>query len=191
MKGHLVLALVLFVGILLGTVTAQQAIGGRFGLTTQSKGPWTVWPTAVQPRIDPYTRAHQLFYAFLPPNRFETLEFEARIDSDGRGLDENCTYRVRGPMPRARWWSLLAVSGDRQSEEPEHRSHGLIAQQVVYEPDGTFQVVLSSEPQTGNWIKPPDSGPPVLLMRLYSPEPALRRGPLGGDLPAVERQVCR
>lgn len=191
MRGHLVLALVFFAGTLLGIVTAQQAIGGRYALTIQSKGPWTVWPTAVQPRIDPYTRAHQLSYAFLPPNRFETLEYEAQSDSDGRMLDESCSYVLSGPMPKARWWTLQAVSAEKEIGSPEENTQGLISQEVVYEPDGTFRVVLSSEPQPGNWLKPPDSGPPVLLLRFHSPEAALRRNPLAASLPVVERRACR
>jgi hypothetical protein len=191
LKGYLVLAAICFAGTVLGLMTAQQAIGGRYAVANQSKGPWTVWPAAVQPRIDPYTRAHLLSDTLLPSNRFETLELEARVDSAGRALDENCSYVVSGAMPKTRWWSILAVSGERQLEEAAEASNGLIAQQLVYGPDGTFQIVLSSEPQSGNWIRPPESGPPVLLIRLYSPEPALRRDPLAGDLPVIERQVCR
>jgi hypothetical protein len=191
LKGYLVLALACFLGTTLGLLTAQQAVGGRYGIASQTQGPWTVWPSALQPRIDPYTRAHHVAYALLPSNRFETLEYEARTDSTGRPLDANCTYEVAGPMPAARWWSMQVLSAEDQSSATTATSNGLIAQQVVYEPDGTFRIVLSSDPQPGNWIQPVERGRLVMLLRFYSPAPALRRSPLSGTLPAVERQVCR
>ena len=53
------------------------------------------------------------------------------------------------------------------------------------------RISVSRELQAGNWLRPPDSGDLVLIMRLYTPaDPVLRR-PLETDLPSVERQVCR
>jgi hypothetical protein len=79
-----------------------------------------------QSRIDPYTRAHHLSYGLVPSNRFDTVEYEARVDDAGRSLDGDCTYLVSGPMPRARWWSLSALSsarsgGNRKRAAPRAR----------------------------------------------------------------------
>jgi hypothetical protein len=66
-----------FIGTLLGLITAQQAISGRYGIVSETKGAWTVWPRPADARIDPYTRAHHLSYGLVPSNRFDTVEYEA------------------------------------------------------------------------------------------------------------------
>lgn len=180
-----------FAGTLLGLVTAQHAVSGRYGVVSESKGTWTAWPSAATVKIDPYTRAHHLSYGRVPSNRFETVEYEARVDDAGQTLDDNCTYVVSGPMPRARWWSVSALTlGEPASAESEP-GHGLVSRQLVYEADRSFRIVVSRQLQPGNWLRPPESGELVLLIRLYTPDPALRRSPLAADLPSVERQVCR
>jgi hypothetical protein len=183
---------VCLIGALLGLVSAQQMIAGTFGIIAQSKGPWRVWLVAGSPKADPYTRAHFLLAGRLSMGVFETLEYETRVDAGGSRLDADCTYAITGSMAKARWWSLAALpkEGARPIETDPGR-HGLVAQRVVYEPDGTFKATLSREPQPGNWFKPSGSGKLVLLYRLYNPDPALRTAPLTADLPKVEREVCR
>ncbi len=180
-----------FVGTLIGLITAQQAISGRYGVVSETKGAWTAWPGAANPRIDPYTRAHHLSYKLLPSNRFDTVEYEARVDDAGRSLNGDCTYVVSGLMPRARWWSLSVLTSGAQAATASEQRHGLVSRQLVYEPDNSFRVVVSRELHAGNWLSPPQIGQPVLLMRLYTPEPALLRSPLAAELPSIERLVCR
>lgn len=191
MKGLVKIAALAFLGALIGLVTAQSAISGRFGMVAQSKGPWTVWPDFGKPKIDPYTRAHHLSYGLLPANRFESLEYQARVDNSGRVLDGECSYLITGPMPEARWWSLSTAPGDGEDEADSTARQGIVSRQLIYEADQAFRVVLSPEFEAGNWIQPPDSGEVVLLFRLYTPDPALRRNALAAELPSIERQVCR
>lgn len=191
MKGFAKFAGFCFAGSLLGLITAQQAIGDRYGFVSQSKGAWTVWPTIAEPKIDPYTRAHHLSHGLLPSNRFETLEFEARVDDAGRALDGDCTYVVSGPMPRTRWWSLTAVQAEAGEAIISEPHHGLISQHLVYEPDGSFKIVVGPERAAGNWLHSAGGRSLILLLRLYTPESALRRNPLGADVPAIEREECR
>ena len=180
-----------FVGTLLGLITAQHAVSGRYGVVSDAKGAWTVWPRATDAKIDPYTRAHHLSHGLVPSNRFDTVEYEARVDGTGRTLDEDCTYLVSGPMPQARWWSLSALASGDDAETESDSRHGLVSGQLVFEADQSFRVAVSRELQAGNWLRPPESGQLVLLLRLYTPASAVLRRPLAAELPSIERQVCR
>ena len=191
MKGLVWFVAFCFVGTLLGLITAQHAVSGRYGVVAETSGAWTAWPRAADARIDPYTRAHYLSFGLVPSNRFDTVEYEARIDDAGRPLDENCTYLVSGVSPQARWWSMSALAMDDQAQAASEPRRGLVSGQLVYESDLSFRISVSRELQAGNWLRPPDSGDLVLLMRLYMPTNSVLRSPLDADLPSVERQVCR
>lgn len=191
MRGLVWLVAFCFIGTLVGLVTAQHAVSGRYGVVAETKGAWTAWTRAAEARLDPYTRAHHLSYGLVPSNRFETLEYEARVDDAGRPLDEDCTYVVSGSIPQARWWSLSALAPDGQAEMAGEPRRGLVSGELVYEADQSFRIGVSRELQPGNWLRPSDSGDLILLMRLYSPATAVLRSPLAADLPSIERRVCR
>jgi hypothetical protein len=180
-----------FIGTLAGLVTAQHAVSGRFGIVSATKGAWTVWPRAADTRIDPYTRAHQLAFGLIPSNRFDTVEYEARMHDAGRTLDDDCIYLLSGPAPQARWWSLSALALEDRSEAASEPRDGLVSGELIYEADRSFRVTLSRELQTGNWLRPPEGGPLVLNLRLYTPAAAVLHHPLTAQLPSIERQVCR
>ncbi len=190
MRGVIKLAAVLLVGALIGLITAYQMIAGRYGLVSQSKGPWTVWDQAGSPRVDPYTRAHFLLRGRLPASHFEAVELEARVDDDGKTLDADCVYAISSPKPPARWWSLSAFPEDAGRATEPLSEASLIAQRVVYEPDGSFRATLSPEVRPGNWFKPASDGDLVLRYRLYNPDPAYRSAPLQGAVPSIKREVC-
>ncbi|MFW6077128.1 MAG: DUF1214 domain-containing protein [Hyphomicrobiales bacterium] len=191
MKGLVWFVAFCFVGTLIGLITAQHAVSGRYGVVAETKGAWTVWPRAASSRIDPYTRAHHLSYGLVPSNRFDTVEYEAQVDDVGRPLQANCTYLVSGSNPDARWWSVSAVAPDDEAQAPSEPRQGLVSGQIVFEPDQSFRIAVSPELQAGNWLRPPESGDLVLLLRLYTPASAVLRNPLTTDLPSIERQVCR
>jgi hypothetical protein len=180
-----------FIGVLLGLVTAQHAVSGRYGVVAESRGAWTVWPNASSSSIDPYTRAHHISYGLVPSNRFDTVQYEARVDDTGRTLDEDCTYLVSGPMPQSRWWSISALALDGPSNAEDDPRDGLMSGQIVFEPDQSFRVAVSRDLQSGNWLRPPEGERMVLLMRLYTPTADVLQRPLSAKLPSVERQVCR
>jgi len=180
-----------FLGTLLGLISAQHAVSGRFGVVSETRGAWTAWPRASDARIDPYTRAHHLSFGLVPSNRFDTVEYEARVDDAGRMLDEDCIYLVRGPAPQARWWSVSALASEEEAEAVSDPRHGLVSGQLIYESDRSFRVMVSRQLQAGNWLRPPETDQLVLLLRLYTPAPAVLQRPLAAELPSIERQVCQ
>lgn len=191
MRGLLWFVAFCFFGTLLGLVTAQHAVSGRFGVVSETKGPWIAWPRASDAKIDPYTRAHHLSFGLVPFDRFDTVEYEARIDDAGRSLNGDCIYLVRGSAPQARWWSLSAVALDDRTEAVSEPRDGLVSGQLIYEADRNFRVTVSRELQAGNWLRPPEAGQFVLHLRLYTPAAAVLQRPLTVELPSIERQVCQ
>lgn len=191
MRGLLWFVAFCFLGTLLGLVSAEHAVSGRIGIVSETKGAWTAWPRAADARIDPYTRAHHLSFGLVPSNRFDTVEYEARMDDAGRALDADCIYVVSGPAPQARWWSLSALALDDRAEMVSEPHVGLVSGQLIYEADRSFRVTVSRELQAGNWLRPPEGGPLVMNLRLYTPAAAVLQRPLSAELPSVERQVCQ
>jgi hypothetical protein len=129
----------------------------------------------------------------VPSNRFDTVQYEARVDDTGRTLDEDCTYLVSGPMPRSRWWSISALALDDQpdAEAADDPRRGLMSGEVVLEPDQSFRIAVSRDLHSGNWLRPPAGGQFVLLMRLYTPAADVLRRPLSTDTPSIQRRACR
>ncbi len=191
MRGLLWFVAFCFIGTLLGLVTAQHAVSGRLPLVSETKGAWTAWPRAADARIDPYTRAHHLSYGLVPFNRFDTVEYVARIDDAGRTLDEDCVYLVSGPAPQARWWSVSALAPDDGAIAVNDQRGGLVSGQLIFEADRSFRVTVSRELQAGNWLRPSEGSQLVLHLRLYTPAAAVLQRPLTAELPSIERQVCQ
>lgn len=191
MKGLVRFLAFCFIGTLLGLISAQHAVSGRYGVVSETKRAWTAWPSSAKANIDPYTRAHYLSYGLVPSNRFETVEYEARVDDAGRVLDEDCTYLVSGSRPKARWWSVSTLATGDQAVAADEPSGGLVSGQLVFEADQSFRVAVSRELQAGNWLRPPGSGQLVLLLRLYTPAAEVLQRPLAADLPSIERQACQ
>jgi hypothetical protein len=102
MRSVIKIAAVLLVGSLIGLATAYHMLSGRYGFIAHSKGSWIVWDAAGATRVDPYTRAHFLLRGRLPISHFETVEFEARRDDEGKELDSDCVYTIAAPKPPSR-----------------------------------------------------------------------------------------
>jgi hypothetical protein len=105
-------------------------------------------------------------HGLLALSREETVCYTARSDSDGAMLDGNCTYRLEGSDPPARWWSITA-----------------------YGADGQFTVILSRARFEHNWI-PTAQGRFDLTVRLYNPRAEVIADPAHATLPSIEKLDC-
>ncbi len=178
-------------GLGLGVFSAQSLIDGYGGLFNKSSGPWTSWPTAGTRSSNPYVRAHYLTHDRLPISQFEINELEARVDDSGAQLDGNCTYDIKGPMPKTRWWSLYNFSSDSGSQTSLPKRAGIGSQQVFYQTDGSFHIKLSNEPQTGNWLIPTGDDELVLVLRHYNPGRSISNQFRFENLPTITKRDCR
>jgi hypothetical protein len=177
MGSTLRIILLLFVGSLLGFVTAQRTIdaGGR----AVAGGQWRSWNA---PSGDPYSLAHYLREGVLPPDSPQWTVYEAELDSSGAGLDGDCVYSLKGRLPQARWWRLVADAGSA-ADPLAHRSW-LESDAAVFEADGSIAIAVAPEPRAANWIEP--SGRSAMTLQFFFLEE--RKG--SGQLPPIDRISC-
>jgi len=178
-------------GLGLGVISAQMLIDGYGSFFTASHGPWVSWPTAGTRSSNPYVRAHYLVHDRLPISQFEINELEARVDSQGKPLDGNCTYEIDGVMPKTRWWSLYTFSQESSSRQTLPKRAGIGSQQIFYQNDGRFKIKLSNEPQTGNWLVPAGTDGLVIVLRHYNPTRSITNQFNFDKLPTITRGNCR
>lgn len=178
-------------GLGLGVISAQALIDGYGSFFSKNHGPWTSWPTAGTRSSNPYVRAHYLIHNRLPISQFEINELEARVDDAGAPLDANCTYEIKGLMPKARWWSLYTFSQESAHQTALPKRAGIGSQQVFYHQDGSFRIMLSTEPQTGNWLVPAGSDDLVIVLRHYNPGRSITNQFSFSNLPTITRGRCR
>ncbi len=175
----------------MGVFSAQSLIDGYGNLFNTSYGPWMSWPTAGTRSSNPYVRAHFLVQDRLPISQFEVSELEALVDNKGEDLNGNCTYEITGLTPKAQWWSVFTFSRNTGPGDLLPNRTGINSQQVIYQPDGSFKITLSSEPQPGNWIVPADGGDVVLVLRHYNPGRSIASQGKFENLPTITKRGCR
>ncbi len=143
MKLFLKLLASFVVALVLGVGSALLLLRGGLGGTI-AVGPWMTSDVIGSADADPYTRARVAIGGLLALNRSETIYFTAATDSDGEALRMQCTYKIIGSDPPARWWSITAYAADHYLiPNPQDRySYG--GNTVAREDDGSF--VISAGP---------------------------------------------
>ena len=96
-----------------GAGSAWLAVRSQLDSGGVSAGVWRTSTLAGSTDADLYTRAVIAVGALLALNRDETMYYVATTDSAGRALRSRCRYRISGPAPAARWWSVTAYAEDR------------------------------------------------------------------------------
>ena len=178
-------------GLAVGLISAQKIIGGYEGLFNKRHGPWVNWPTAGTRSSNPYVRAHFLTQNRLPISQFEVTELEAKIDSNGKTLDADCSYEISGPAQKARWWSLYTYSDNASVQGEGEQRQSIASEQLVTKSNGQFIVKLSRQPQTGNWISPSMGDNLVLVLRHYNPRQSITNQFNFKGLPTIVRKECQ
>jgi Protein of unknown function (DUF1214) len=82
-------------------------------------------------------------------------------------------YRIRGRRGSEVYLSFSVHRGDRDGHWPQGVSSDLNMQDMRFEPDGSYEVVLSAERAEGNWIPlEPDAGSVVVRFYYQNETPA-------------------
>ena len=141
---------------------------------TVAAGAWQSTVLAGSVHADPYTRARVALGGLLALGPEETVYYVATTDDAGKPLRAHCRYRVTGPAPSARWWSVTAYGDDRfLFADAEHRysinnaSPGLPPGQVTL-------VTGPTKSGAGPWLPTLGQGGLLLVLRLYQPGTAVR-----------------
>lgn len=163
------------------------------------KAPWLnpttevgVWKTnlrAGSPDANMYARASIAVNALLALGRDETMYFVASADNDGHPLRSNCSYRVTGPAPKARWWSVTAYADDMFLFDAPNKHYSLNGTSARLDTKGAFSLVLGPKQPTSDdfWVPTLGERGVVLTLRLYNPSPELQANPTSLTAPRIER----
>ena len=175
----------------LGLWSALHAVDKGLGFEAIKRGNWVAWAQAGLPDADPYTRAAFARNGELPLVGGQSIAFSTTRDDNGRALSRGCTYRLTGKAPPAQWWTLsvYGMDGKPLADDPSGRV-GFSSSEIVYRPDGSFEVVLAPTPQPGNWIPVRGEGPLRLFLRFYDTPVALGTSFEGATLPRLIGGNC-
>ncbi|MDJ1159042.1 DUF1214 domain-containing protein [Chelatococcus sp. SYSU_G07232] len=187
----LLILFALTVATLSGLGSAYLAVRDVPPFGAAVSGPWTAWPRLGARDIDPYARAVLARTADLPLGPGEGLTFSARTDDAGRPLEAGCAYRLAGPVPAARAWTLTLYDEAGRLVDNPARRHGFTSAEVLRDGAGTATLVLSRSVQSGNWLPLPQQGRFTLVLRLYDTPASASAAALDARaMPSIERTAC-
>jgi len=153
-------------------------------------GPWRANLLAGSADADPYTRARVAVGGLLALNRAETMYYVAATDSDGQPLRSRCSYRVSGPPPKARWWSLTAYAEDYFLFPNEQRRYSVNGLSAPIDAKGAFTLISGpTDPGLAElpWLPTPGDRGLMFTLRVYNPDGALQAAPASLEAPRIER----
>jgi hypothetical protein len=175
--------LALAVALGLGSAAAALWVAGA---RAPARDGWIFDERIGTAQAGPYARALVALGALLALGRDETMYWLAREDATGAPLRSRCRYRIAGPVPGARWWSVAAYADDHFLFANEAGRHAFGADAAE---GGRFEVVTGPEapdPALRAWLPTPGDRGLVLVLRLYVPADAVARDPRSLALPRVE-----
>lgn len=189
---------VVFVIVAALAIAAIMGLGTAYYLTRYEPpfgavrvGPWIAWPEIGSSAIDPYARATISRIGELSLGAGEGLAFSAYRDSAGRTLNGSCTYRVRGPVPISRAWTITVYEADGTMPPNPTGRNGFTSHELLRDLNGAAEIVLSPEAQPGNWLMSPRGANLVLMLRLYGTSVSTMTGAVeSSGLPTIDRQSC-
>lgn len=174
-----------------GILSAMWALQASAGFGAIRLGVWQAFPEAQTASADPYARSHRAKAGRLLYGSAEGLVFTATEDEQGRRLNANCTYRLHGRTPTARTWTLYAANAaGRRLPAAASRPSSFNARTVLRQQDGSFDIVISTAPQPGNWLALPQAGSFSLVLTLLDTPVAGSSGLIGLNMPELERIGC-
>lgn len=151
------------------------------------KAPWMqahvivgAWKTNLltgSPDADMYTRASVALNALLALDRDETMYFIATTDEAGHALRSNCSYRVEGVPPPARWWSVTAYADDMFLFDAPNKRYSVNGSTIPLDKEGRFAFQTGTQAGESNGLPTPGKRGLVLTLRLYNPAPSLQAAP--------------
>lgn len=174
-----------------GAASVWYALHIQKGASAIAVGAWTAFPDIGTPEADPYTSARVSREGVLALGRAEGLAFVASRDSAGRPLLRECTYRIEGSFPIARFWTLYAA--DRSLDildTGKIRPAALHSHQLLRQPDNSVHLTASARPAPGNWLLTGGTGAMFFVLTFYDTPIAASTGLSGIELPRIVRSAC-
>lgn len=177
----------LVLGIALGIASLWGAL--QFAGSSVQVNAWRADANTGSAAADPYTRLLVALTGLLALNRSETVYYEAMTDEAGERLSGNCTYRVEGTDPAARWWSITVYDADNFLLPGSHGLFSVTKNNVVRDANGTFAITLATGASGPNAI-PTGTNAFNLTLRLYNPDAAIAADLSSANLPRIIKTGC-
>ena len=191
MSGVLRIFTSLVVAACLGLALTFYSIKQDYGFDALKSGPWTAWPKIGTEDLDPYAIAALARSGELTLGSAEGISFLARTDSQGAALSARCTYRVVGPIPTTRYWTLTALTPSGELTDNTAHRLGFTSQEILRQFGAPMEIAVGPAVQPGNWLPVPSTANFVLMLRLY--DTAMSAATASGSelaLPQIERKEC-
>lgn len=185
------LVLTVAAGAILGLGLTYISIAPQPSFGAIHAGAWTAWPRIGSNAIDPYSRAAVARNGDVPLGLSEGLTFIARRDDSGAPLYGNCGYRVTGPVPAGRFWTLVPNTlGGYLIDNPAKR-YVFTSREITRSVGGDFQIFIGRTAHPGNWLPIGDIGQFQLVLRVYDTTLSATASTLDKTLmPSIVREAC-
>jgi hypothetical protein len=181
---------VVTIGLFLGLWSAWLAVRSPAPIDAIALGQWQAWPNAGTADVDPYSRARLARTGEIPLGTAEGLMLLAQTDDFGAPLTSACDYVVEGQTPPARLWTLAVEDAAGRPVKAPDGMAALGSDVLLREPDGSFTIALSRNPQPGNWIAIGGDGRFRLVVRLYDTTARIVTALTTLTMPRIERVRC-
>lgn len=189
MANYIKAFIAMIAGLLIGFAMTAVSLGSGHGLNALRVGPWTAWPRNGTNEIDPYARAIMARSGETPLGRDQGLAFFAHTDSRGARLDGRCEYRVFGPSPSARFWTLGVSSVSGALIDNPAKRYVYTSGDILRREGGAFEIAIAEEARPGNWLSAGD-GRFVLILRLYDTTLDVESAPDPSTFPQIVKTGC-
>ncbi len=174
-----------------GAGSVWLALDRDFEFGTIAIGNWKAFSTRGTAGADPYSKARFSREADLALGSAEGLTFIARDDNTGEMLRLHCAYRIEGPLPPARFWTLHARDSAGKVIVPAGtRAPALHSYALLREGDNTVTTTVSRHAAPGNWLAVRGDGAFSLVLTFYDTAMASGARITEIDLPHVTRLGC-
>ncbi|WP_062208165.1 DUF1214 domain-containing protein [Aureimonas sp. AU12] len=191
MRFALLVLLAIGIALGLGSWSAATMLERFEGSDILVVGPWHADRTAGSPGADPYSKARLARSGNLTLGLGEGVAFQARVDTQGRELRRECTYRLEGAYPPARIATLAAYDFEgRLIRGLEGRPDHLVSLDWMREDDNSAIVSVSAQAQPGNWLATTGDGGFILALTFYDSPISTDSGAAPIAMPLITRTGC-
>lgn len=149
-----------------GAASLAYVLNDTVGAGAVTFGPWTAFRSIGAADADPYSHARISREGILALGEGEGLAFVAETDSSGERLRFDCTYRVEGTFPQARFWTMFAEAAGNGGQSAA-QSGAIQSQAVSRQPDNSVVVTVGSKAAAGNWLSVKGDGAMRIVTTMY------------------------
>ena len=191
LKNVFLMLLSLAIAIGGGGASVWYALKIQDGVSAIRIGQWTAFPDIGTPAADPYSKARVAREGVLALGRAEGLSFVAENDAAGDQLKRECSYRIEGGFPTARFWTLYAADQSLGVVETgKSRLAALQSYEVLRRADNSVTISVGHHPMPGNWLLTDGSGRMYFVLTFYDTPIASSTGLSDVSLPRIVKAGC-